>query len=75
MKDVVVLVVAVVSFVMSFALPEYYVQFLVLGAVLLSYYFSSRTSGEMEELRAIIRKHNELLQKDIELMEEEENWN
>lgn len=77
MRGVFVLVGAVVFLVLSFVVPVFHLQFLVLGAIMLCYYFSQRTSVELEEMKEIINRHNELVKEDIELLkrDEEDIWN
>ncbi len=56
-----ILIAAVVFLALSFFVPKFYLQFLVLGAIMLCYFFSHRTSGEIEEMKEIINRHNELV--------------
>lgn len=54
------------SFVLSFIVHRYFLQFLVFGIILIVLYVIEKNSCDVSELKATIEKHNELIKKDIE---------
>lgn len=65
MKHKIFLTVGVVSFLLSFVVHQYFIQFIVLGVFFMVLYISSKNSQDLEELKHVIREHNELVRKDI----------
>ena len=55
-----------VSFVLSFIVHQYFIQFIVLGVFLTILYMVNKNSCDVAELRKTIEEHNELIKKDIE---------
>jgi len=60
-----------VSFGLSFVIPHYFIQFTALGILLLVFYMINRNSAEVSELKEAIKKHNELIQEDIDLLKKD----
>ena len=63
------LILGMISLLLSFILKEYFLQFLVVGALLLGFYLAERNKLEMGELKKLVKEHNELMKKDIEELE------
>jgi len=55
-----------VSFILSFIIHRFFLQFLVFGIILIVLYVIERNSCDVSELKKTIEKHNELIKKDIE---------
>ena len=56
----------VISFVLSFVVHCFFVQFTALGILLFVFHMTHKNSCEVAELKKIIAEHNELIKKDIE---------
>lgn len=56
---------------LSFVIHAYFLQFLVIGSLCLGFYLANRRSKEMDELKHIIKEHNELMKQDIDLMKKD----
>jgi uncharacterized membrane protein (DUF106 family) len=54
------------SFVLSFVVHRFFLQFLVFGIILTVLYVIEKNSCDVSELKKTIEKHNELIKKDIE---------
>lgn len=54
------------SFVLSFIVHRFFLQFLVFGVILIVLYVIEKNSCDVSELKKTIEKHNELIKKDIE---------
>jgi len=65
------LVGGIVSFVISFIISHYFIQFTALGILLLVFYMINKNSAEVSELKDMIKKHNELMQQDIDLLKQD----
>ena len=55
-----------ISFVLSFFVHRFFLQFLVFGIILVVLYVIEKNSCDVSELKKTIEKHNELIKKDIE---------
>ena len=53
---------------LSFFVKDYFLQFLVVGGLFLGFYLAWKRTSELDELKQIIKEHNELMKKDIELL-------
>jgi len=56
----------IASFLISFFVHKYFIQFMVLGLFLVVLYLLSKNSKEINDLKKTIQEHNELIKKDIE---------
>lgn len=65
------LIFGIVSIILSFIIHPFFLQFLVLGALLIGFYLANRRSKEMEELKKMINEHNELMKQDIDLLKKD----
>jgi len=68
MKNIYILIGGIVSFVISFVVHRYFIQFTSLGILLMVFYMVNKNTCEVEELKKTIEKHNELMQQDIDLL-------
>ncbi len=67
-------VAAAVFLILSFLVPRFFLQFLIMGAVLLWYFLCNcHSSDDLDETRKIIELHNELMKRDIDLLEGEDD--
>ena len=57
---------ALISFVLSFIVHRFFLQFLVFGIILVVLYVIEKNSYDVSELKKTIEKHNELIKNDIE---------
>jgi len=55
----------IVSFLVSFFVHKYFIQFMVLGLFLVVLYLLSKNSQEIADLKRSIEEHNELMKQDI----------
>jgi hypothetical protein len=62
----------IASFGLSFIISHYFIQFTVLGVLLLVFHMINRNSYEVSELKKTIEKHNELIKQDIDLLKKNE---
>lgn len=62
----VLLIVGLLCIGLSFVIHGYFLQFLVIGILLLGFCLASSQKKEVEGLRKLIEEHNELMRKDIE---------
>ena len=60
------LVGGIISFVLSFFIHKYFVQFIVLSVFLIVLYIIIKNSRDIGGLKKTIQEHNELLRKDLE---------
>ena len=67
MKNV-YLICGILSFISSFFIHRYFMQFMSLGILLLVFYIMTKNNCEVAELRKMIEKHNDLMQQDIDLL-------
>lgn len=65
------LVGGIASFGLSFIIPHYFIQLTALGILLLVFYMVNKNSAEVSELKDVIKKHNELVQQDIDLLKQD----
>ncbi len=65
------LVGGIVSFGLSFIIHHYFIQLTALGILLLVFYMVNKNSEEVSELKDVIKKHNELVQQDIDLLKQD----
>lgn len=63
----------IVSFVLSFILHRFFVQFTALGILLFVFHMTNKNSCEVEELKKTIEKHNDLMQQDIDLLKKDKS--
>jgi len=56
----------IVSFLVSFFVHKYFIQFMVLGLFLVVLYLLSKNSQEIADLKRSIEEHNELIKQDID---------
>jgi len=56
----------IASFLISFFVHKYFIQFMVLGLFLIVLYLLSKNSQEIAGLKKTIQEHNELMKQDIE---------
>ena len=61
----------IASFGISFIISHYFIQFTALGILLLVFYMVNKNSAEVSELKDVIKKHNELVQQDIDLLKKD----
>jgi hypothetical protein len=61
----------IVSFVLSFIIHSFFIQFTALGILLFVFHMTNKNSCEVAELKKMIEKHNELLKQDIELIKKD----
>ena len=54
------------SFILSFVIHHFYIQFIVIGIFLLVLFTVEKNSCDVAELKNIIEEHNKLIKKDIE---------
>jgi hypothetical protein len=54
-----------VAFGLSFVIHQYFIQFIVLGVVLLILYTVNKNSCDVASLKKSIEEHNELIKRDI----------
>lgn len=57
---------------LSFLLKAYFLQFLVMGGLFLGFYLAWKRTSELDELKEVIKEHNELMKKDIQLLKKEQ---
>ena len=62
------LISGIVSFVLSFIIHSYFIQFTALGILLFVFHMTNKNSCEVAELKKMIEQHNELMQQDIDLL-------
>ncbi|MEW5897428.1 MAG: hypothetical protein AB1668_07065 [Nanoarchaeota archaeon] len=55
----------IASFLISFFVHKYFIQFLILGLFLVVLHLLSKNSKEIAELKQTIKDHNELIKQDI----------
>lgn len=67
MKNV-YLIGGIVSFVLSFIIHSFFIQFTALGILLFVFHMTNKNSCEVAELKKTIEKHNELMEQDIDLL-------
>lgn len=60
------LVGSIASFLISFFVHKYFIQFIVLGLFLIVLYLVNKNSKEINDLKKTIQEHNELIKQDIE---------
>ena len=65
------LVGGIASFGLSFIIHHYFIQLTALGILLLVFYMVNKNSAEVAELKDMIKKHNELVQQDIDLLKQD----
>ncbi len=65
------LVAGLVFFGLSFIVPRYFIQLTALGILLLVFYMVNKNNAEVAELKDMIKKHNELVQQDIDLLKKD----
>lgn len=65
------LVAGVVLFGLSFIVPRYFIQLTALGILFLVFYMTNKNNAEVAELKDMIKKHNDLLQQDIDLLKKD----
>lgn len=65
------LVGGIASFVLSFIIHSFFIQFTALGILLFVFHMIHKNSCEVAELKKTIEKHNELIKQDIALLKNE----
>ena len=65
------LVAGIVFLGLSFIVPHYFIQLTALGILLLVFYMVNKNSTEVSELKDMIKKHNDLIQQDIDLLKKD----
>ena len=60
------LVGGIISFLVSFFVKRYFIQFIVLGVFLFVLYLMNRNTKEMEGIKKAIKEHNDLMKQDID---------
>lgn len=58
----------ITSFILSFIIHRFFIQFTALGILLFVFHMTNKNSCEVSELKKTIEKHNELMKQDIELL-------
>lgn len=58
----------IVSFILSFIIHRFFIQFTALGILLFVFHMTHKNSCEVAELKKTIEQHNELMQQDIDLL-------
>ena len=58
---------------LSFFVKAYFLQFLVVGGLFLGFYLAWKRTSELDELKKIIKEHNELMKEDIELLRKDQD--
>jgi len=53
------------SFGLSFIIHRYFIQFIVIGVILIVLYIIEKNSCDVKALKKFIEEHNELIKKDI----------
>ena len=56
----------IISFLVSFFIKRYFIQFIVLGVFLFVLYLMNRNRREMEDIKKTIKEHNDLMKQDID---------
>ena len=59
-----------VAFGLSFIVHRFFIQFIVLGVILIVLYVIEKNSCDVAALKKSIEEHNELMKKDIEDMKQ-----
>ena len=57
---------------LSFLVSAYFLQFLVVGGLFLGFYLAWKRTSELDELKKIIKEHNELMKQDMELLKKDQ---
>lgn len=60
------LIIGLICLGLSFVIHVYFLQFLVIGILLLGFYLANSQKKEVDALKKLIKEHNELMRKDIE---------
>lgn len=60
------LVGGIISFLLSFIVSHYFIQFLAMGIMMLAFVLLGNYLTEMSEFKGLLKQHMELVKKDIE---------
>jgi len=60
------LIFGIISFLLSFIVKAYFIQFLAMGIMMLAFVLLGNYITEMGEFKALLKQHMELVKKDIE---------
>lgn len=63
----------IISFLLSFFIHRYYIQFIVAAVFLFVLYLLNRKDQKIEDLKKTIETHNELMKQDIEELKKSQN--
>lgn len=66
------LIIGVFSFILSFFVHKYFIQFIILSIFFVIFYILKKNSQEIESLKKIIEEHNGLLKEDLKSIKKSE---
>ena len=76
MKKYLFLAIGTLSFLLSFFIPHYFIQFIVAAIFFSVLFIIYKNSEEIESLKKTIEEHNSLIKEDIEILKKDRplNW-
>ena len=75
MKKYLFLAIGAISFLLSFFIPHYFIQFIVSAVFFSVLFIIYRNSEEIESLKKTIETHNDLIKEDIKILKKDRPLN